>query len=235
MLEEKYYAHRGFHNKEIIENTMESFELALQKNYGIELDVHLSKDNKIIVFHDYDLNKMCNLDECVAEKDYTELSRLKLLNTTQKIPLLEDVLDLVKGKVTIVVEIKNLFRYEELTHELLKLRKNYNGRIAFKSFNHDYMDRLKIYAPELYCGKVFSSTNFDSTVSQQMSLIYDKKYFTYDKMDFLSVSWNELNKSYVKKFKKKNKKIICWTVKNKNLAKLALKLCDGVMFENFNP
>lgn len=231
----KYYAHRGLHSEKIIENTMESFELAKEKGFGIELDVHLTLDNKIVVFHDYTLERLVGDDRYISTIPSNELKNYKLKRTGQGIVLLDEVLDLVKSEVPIVVEIKSLFREEEMANRVVEASRAYKGNIAFKSFNHDLMDKLKIYAPEVLCGKVFSKLISDTPMAQQMSLITDKSYFSYDKMDFISVSYNELMSKYIAVAKRKGVKVMSWTLKDKTLANLALKKADAVMFEGFIP
>ena len=75
------YAHRGLHGKSIPENSIAAFELACQRGYGIELDVQLSKDGKVMVFHDYTLNRMTGMDGKVCETEAKDLTKLKLKNT----------------------------------------------------------------------------------------------------------------------------------------------------------
>lgn len=78
---------------------MAAFREAIRANKGIELDVHLTKDKKIAVFHDDSLKRMCKVSGTIEEKTWEELKKLRLLETAEPIPLLEDVLHLVQGKV----------------------------------------------------------------------------------------------------------------------------------------
>ena len=75
-------AHRGLHNnKDIIENTIESFELAIKNNFSIELDVVLSKDGEVMVFHDYDLNRLAGSNKLINDCTANELRNIKLPGT----------------------------------------------------------------------------------------------------------------------------------------------------------
>ena len=102
------FAHRGLFNPKlgIPENSMPAFSRAIEKGYGIELDVQVTKDNRIVVFHDYSLGRMCGIDIPLETKTYAELQELCLQNTRETIPLLSDVLKLVNGQVPLLVEIK---------------------------------------------------------------------------------------------------------------------------------
>ena len=78
---------------------MLAFQKAVEKNYGIELDVTISKDNEIVVFHDDTLNRLCNVNGNIEDFEYSFLKKLKLYETQEHIPLFSEVLDLTKNKV----------------------------------------------------------------------------------------------------------------------------------------
>ena len=101
----QYYAHRGLHNEAegIPENSMGAFACAVAEGYGIELDVHLSRDGEAVVFHDDNLRRMCGVDACVTDLSWAELSKLHLRGTEYTIPRFSDVLALVGGKVPLEV------------------------------------------------------------------------------------------------------------------------------------
>ena len=102
------YAHRGLHNSAegIPENSMAAFRLAAEQGYGIELDIHLTRDGRLAVIHDNSLLRTAGVD--VKAKDLTaeELSQYRLEGTEEKIPFLEDVLPLFEGKAPVIVELK---------------------------------------------------------------------------------------------------------------------------------
>ena len=83
------FAHRGYHCIEngIPENSLSSFRAAISHGYGIELDVHLSTDGKLVVFHDDDLSRICGRPEAVEVLPSKELQRCRLQDTTETIPL----------------------------------------------------------------------------------------------------------------------------------------------------
>ena len=102
------FAHRGYHCKErgIPENSMKAFRAAIARGYGIELDLHLTKDGRLAVFHDDTLERMCKRTETVEELTSLELSSCTLLDTDETIPMFEDVLTLVRGRVPLLIELK---------------------------------------------------------------------------------------------------------------------------------
>ena len=87
--EEKGVAHRGLFDKSlgIPENSLAAFQRAVEKNYGVELDVQLTKDNRLVVFHDEDLFRMCGVKKKVRDCTWEELCQYTLQGTEEKIPL----------------------------------------------------------------------------------------------------------------------------------------------------
>ena len=102
------WAHRGLHDikKGIPENSIPAFQAAIEAGYGIELDVHLTKDGKLVVFHDDDFRRICGEKGKVEETDYARMRTYRLSRTGEKIPLLSEVLRLVDGKVPLLIEVK---------------------------------------------------------------------------------------------------------------------------------
>ena len=88
------YAHRGLFNNDgdCPENSLAAFRRAKEHGYGVELDVRLTADRQVVVFHDDDLARVCSDPRRVDECTYEELQTLRLLNSDEKIPLLKDVL-----------------------------------------------------------------------------------------------------------------------------------------------
>ena len=103
------FAHRGLHSedKTVPENSLEAFRLAGRAGYGAELDVQLTKDGKVVVFHDDTLDRVCGVHARVDEKSYDELKLLNLCGTEQRIPLFTEVLETFAGRGPLIVELKN--------------------------------------------------------------------------------------------------------------------------------
>ena len=101
-------AHRGLHNETLPENGMGAFRAAMREGYTIETDVRLSKDGEIMVFHDDHLFRMTGANLAVADCTAEELSRLKLGESNERIPLFSEFLSTVDGQVPLLIEIKNM-------------------------------------------------------------------------------------------------------------------------------
>ncbi len=132
-----YYAHRGFYNndKKAPENSMRAFERAVEKGYGIELDVQLTKDKKPVVFHDFTLKRVCKEDGKVSDYTYEQLKQFRLFQTDQRIPLLSEVLKLVGGRVPLIVELKIERTDLSVCPATAALLERYQGPYCIESFN----------------------------------------------------------------------------------------------------
>ena len=123
------FAHRGLHSKAhgIPENSMAAFKAAIQKNYGIELDLHLTRDGKLVVFHDDDLKRVCGRPERPEDLTAEELTKCTLLGTSEHIPLFRDVLALVNAQVPLLVELKIPERNMQICKEAYEMLRTYHG------------------------------------------------------------------------------------------------------------
>ena len=131
------FAHRGLHSedKTVPENSLEAFRLAAEVGYGIELDVQLTKDGQVVVFHDDTLDRVCGVHARVDEKTYDELKTLRLCGTEQRIPLFSEVLAVIHGRGPLLVELKNGKRNKELCEKTYALLSDYRGEVCIESFN----------------------------------------------------------------------------------------------------
>lgn len=152
----KNIAHRGLHteDKSVPENSIAAFRRAVEKGYGVELDVRLTKDGKVVVFHDDDLNRMCGEDRLVDELTFAELSEYRLCGTDEKIPLFSDVLVTINGKTPIICEVKTGRRNAELCEKTCKLISAYSGDICIESFDPTIVAWFRFKAPEILRGQL---------------------------------------------------------------------------------
>lgn len=137
LLKGAHIAHRGLHdiNKKIPENSLAAFQKAVDQNFPIEIDVHLTKDGRVVVFHDHLLKRICGAEGRVEEKTLDELKQLYLLNTSEKIPTLEEVLELVDGKVFLLIEFKMKNKNTKaLCQAADSILQSYKGKYFVQSF-----------------------------------------------------------------------------------------------------
>ena len=153
----KRYAHRGLHNEERAENSLSAFRAAVEAGYGIELDVRLSSDGELVVFHDDTLKRVCGVEGRVDAFTAEELSHMDLCNTGEGIPTFREVLSLVSGKVPLLVEIKEDAGKYGVTEKTLEMLREYSGDYMIESFNPLALARVRKLMPEA-CRGILSQT-----------------------------------------------------------------------------
>ena len=165
------YAHRGLHNgKDAPENSLAAFEAACQKGYGIELDVQLSRDGKVMVFHDYTLVRMTGCDKKLAELDADELTKLTLGESDQKIPTVQEVLSLVDGRVPLLVELKGETFDTSLCAKVAEMLRAYKGPYCVESFNPLLIGNMKKQMPETFCGLLYTNVCRDKKKNSALNI-----------------------------------------------------------------
>ena len=231
----KCIAHRGLFDREKIpENSMLAFEKAIEKGYAIELDVNMTKDGYIVVFHDNSLKRMTGIKNYIATMTLSEIKKLKLLGTENRIPTFEDVLLQVSGRVPLLIEVKINNRYKELMEKLINLLEKYNGNYSIQSFDPRIVYFLKKNAPQISRGQI-SSKNIREVKSRVLKILLGKMIFNViTKPNFISYQYLSINSKFYLKQKNKGRDVIAWTLKNKEDYEKIKDFCDMVVFENEN-
>ena len=227
-------AHRGLHNAVFPENSISAFENAIKKGYAIETDVHITKDKKIVVFHDFNLKRMCGADIEIESLTYAQTQEYFLGGTTQKIPLFSDFLEFVNGKVPLLIELKNTGAagdLEKLTYEILK---NYKGEYAVQSFSPFSIRWFYKNAPQITRGQLsFSPQIAREHLSKTGAFILGNLYSNFfAKPNFISYEVSGLENKCVQKLKNSGIPILAWTVRTKKEKQKAQNLCTNIIFEN---
>lgn len=224
-------AHRGvYNNVDIPENSLLSFKETLKLNYPIELDINITKDNVIVVFHDDNLLRMTSLDKKINNITYNEIKNLSLLNTKERIPTLEEVLKLVNGKVLLNIEIKKTNNYKVLIDNLIYLLNKYTGKYIIQSFDYKCLLYLKNNYPNIIRGLLISKNN-NKIYNYICNIIYIKMC----KINFISISKKLINnKKYLKYINKYPTYI--WTINSieeldKYLNKYTGYICNNLPYK----
>ena len=212
-LKSRLIAHRGVHNSDIIENTLPAIYKCVDKNYIIEIDVHILSDNTIVVYHDHNISKLTGVNKVIETLTYPQLSKFKIKNK-YTVPTLNQVLHIVKGKVPILIEIKDVNNNSKFEEELVKILDNYEGEFAIQSMNPFVIDWFYKNRKDYVVGLIiFNDLNYKLV----------KKYTS--KIDFLSV--------YKKQLPFKTKKLVLgWTIRKMAEYEKYKSLCDNLICEN---
>lgn len=234
-LKNSLFAHRGLHTKDlkIPENTISAFLNAIDNNFDIELDILLSKDNKIIVFHDENLNRIFKIDEKVKNLTFEQLQKNTIYDTDQKIPLLVDVLKLVNHKANLLIEIKPSVDIKKMGPIFINEMKNFNGKWAVFSFNPFIINWFRKNYPDVIRGQI--SKMYSKNDNFFLRLLLNKmRTNIITKPDFISYYIKDLPKKFLNKINKK-KVVISYTATNQEQFDLVKKHYDNVVFEHFIP
>ncbi len=147
-----HYAHRGLHNETFPENSLSAFKNAVNNGYGIELDVQLSKDGEVMVFHDYTLSRMTGNEGKLSDLTFSELRQLRLKDTDEQIPTLKEVLEVVDGRIPLLVELKGESFDTSLCPKVDSILSEYSGPYCIESFNPMLLRWYKKNRPQIMRG-----------------------------------------------------------------------------------
>jgi glycerophosphoryl diester phosphodiesterase len=150
------YAHRGLHGDGIPENSLPAFARASERGYGIELDVQLSADGAIMVFHDDTLIRMTGVQGKLCEYTREQLQQMHLGESGEVIPTLDEVLDTVAGRVPLLIELKgeSAGGAAALCEKLSRRLDAYDGDFCVESFNPVILSWFKNYRPRYARGQL---------------------------------------------------------------------------------
>ena len=150
------YAHRGLHGENAPENSLSAFCLAARKGYGMELDVHLTRDGHLAVMHDTDLKRMCGVEGRIPDMTARELKACRLLGTEEPVPLLPEVLDALRAEhPPLIIEMKSdKDSWKRLPETLLQCMEGYPGFWCAESFDPRALRGLKKLSPGTVRGQL---------------------------------------------------------------------------------
>ena len=226
----KPIAHRGLWNESIVENSLCSYQNAIDNGYPIEIDLYSTTDGKLVSFHDSTLNRMTGVDGFIYDKSYEQLSQLNLGASTEKIPLFDQVLELCQNKTPLLIEIKNQ-PDKDIVKKVVERLKTYKGEFAIQSFNPLYINQVKKLAPEFIRGILGTNDAKEESFINRF-VVKNLAFNRLIKPDFISYSFEDLP---LKKRKTKNKCLITWTVTTEEDYLKVKGKVDNVIFEKFVP
>lgn len=224
----KKIAHRGLWNEDNPENSMGAFKRCIDRNIPIELDVHILKDNSLVVMHDDTTERMTGKKIVLKDAKYDDIKNLKLKNTDYMIPTFSSVLDLVDGKVLLDIEIKNDVKSFRICRELCKYLDNYKGDFLVKSFNPAYLLWLSLYRPNYIRGLLVSRLSW---VKMNNGIKYMFFYMWFNfiaRPDFIAFDYRDLPNKKIDKLRKRGVPVLLYTVKENDIINYKY---DGYIYE----
>jgi glycerophosphoryl diester phosphodiesterase len=206
--------HRGILNKKYQENNLKSFKASFKKGYGIETDIHLTKDHKFICFHDFTLNRIFKKKISVKNIKYDQIKKISS-KYNKPIPLLKDLLIASKNKYYLLIEIKPNFS-KKILQKLLNETSKFS-KCVFISFKHENIYNLLKIKSNTKVGLSFSPTTNVKTIVKRSNnkkinyMILDKFFLKSKKINNLKIKkyfYTIKTKSEFKKYSKYNNLII---------------------------
>ena len=205
-----FLIHRGLAKKTFAENTLSSFKYCFKKNYGIETDIHATKDKEFICFHDFSLKRVLKKNLSVKNLNYSKIKEIST-KLNKPVPLLKDLLKLSKNKHFLYIEIKPIFSIpllKKLSKETSKFKK-----CVFITFKHENIYNLLKINKNTKVGLSFAPLTSIKTILKKSNdrnincLILDKSYLESKKIQNLKIKkyfYTIKNKLEFNKYKKNN-------------------------------
>jgi glycerophosphoryl diester phosphodiesterase len=223
-------AHRGLHdgNHLVWENTLSAFERAIESGFAIECDLQYASDAEPVVFHDDDMQRLCNIRADIRSRTVAELSLTSIGGTKDKVPSLKAALKLVKGRVPLLLELKGRKGDDEgFVDSLLEVIEGYEGELALMSFDTWLLAELK----ELDCPVPVGLTAEGTT---EKDFAEHRKAMGYG-LDFISYNVRHLPNPFIDAERARGVPIITWTVRNAAQAAHSYANAEQITFEGFDP
>ncbi len=202
--------HRGIIKKKFKENLLESFKQSFKKGYGVETDIHATKDNEFICFHDFTLKRIFKKNLSVKNLNYSKINEIST-KLGKPVPLLKDLLKSSDNKHALFIEIKPIFS-KFLLKKLLKETSKFT-KCVFISFNHENIFKLLNIKKNTKVGLSFCPPASVKKIIEKLNkkktncLILDKSYIKNKKIQNLKITkyyYTIKTKSEFNKLKKNN-------------------------------
>ena len=243
-IKETDFAHRGLHGLSdgCPENSLAAIEEAVRHGYGIEIDVQRSADYEAVVFHDTSLNRMTGRTGLLTSRSSSQLRGITLAGSSEKIPTLRQVLDLVDGRAPLLIEIKSSpgpVVPGVLERRIASLVENYSGPVAVMSLTPNPLAWLGVFSPHTPRGGVITKVHRTSLIKAVLrgaaGMVRKLGAGAIAESDFVAVDFEIVNQIRPESLRRKGKPILTWTVTSEQLATDVRQYADSVIFEGFQP
>lgn len=234
-----HYAHRGLHGEGAFENSLTAFGLAVKSGYGIELDVRLCKSGELVVFHDANANRATGVDKMIIDMSLNELRGIRLGGTADTVPTFREVLELVDGRVPLLIEIKLGEGESGVAEAFLEEIEGYTGDFIVESFNPRALAAVKKTRPDIPIGilaleytkeeKFRGKFLYRLGEKLRLNFMFRPDFIAYDKKGYRVLSLRMLRKIF-------RVPTFAWTVKSMEEERAArARGFEGIIFEGYIP
>ncbi|MEZ5720659.1 MAG: glycerophosphodiester phosphodiesterase family protein [Paracoccaceae bacterium] len=234
-------AHRALHGAYAPENSLAAVRAAVAAGYGIEIDVQPSADEVAMVFHDDELDRLTETSGPVRIHSATALESLRLGDSAEGIPTLARVLDLVAGRVPVLIEIKDQDgamgpAVGPLEHGVFRALEGYRGPVAVMSFNPHSIAEMAKLAPRVPRGlTTYAWNDAEAQGPPEATRAHLAAIADFDRVgaSFISHDRRDLANPRVAELKARGVPILCWTVRSEEQEKAAREVADNITFEGY--
>jgi len=225
-------AHRGLHSGDSLvpENSRAAFRAAADGGHPIELDVHLSADGVVVVFHDDTLERMTGDPRPIAKVTSAELAKLRLLDSDEHVPTLAEVLALVEGRVPLLVEIKQRGEVGALEQAVLAELATYPGEYAIQSFNPFTLAYVREADPRIARGQLSGTFSKEDLPAWQVFALRNLLLNWTSRPAFVAFELEGLPSWGTSLQRARGRPLLGWTAEDPESFERAERLCDGIIF-----
>jgi glycerophosphoryl diester phosphodiesterase len=222
------FAHRGLHGAGRVENSRAAFGAAIAAGHGIELDVQLSRDGEAMVFHDYQLDRLTGAAGDVAARTAAQLAAIPLSGTEETIPPLREVLQLVGGRVPVLIELKAPDRnVARLCLAVFRALEGYRGPVGVMSFNPEVARWFAGQAPKVLRGLVVTERGKKGVRGR-----LERSFALWrSRAQFVACDIRDLPSRFARKRRKKGVPVFTWTVRGEIDRSRAAQHADQIIYE----
>jgi glycerophosphoryl diester phosphodiesterase len=236
-------AHRGLHDraKGVVENTMSAFRAAVDGGFAMECDVQISADGEAMVFHDYTLERLTDESGRVDGKSAAALGGTAVTGGSDTVRPLGDLLDMVGGRVPVVIEIKSRFDGDlRLTRRVVEVLAGRGQPVAIKSFDPRIVAACRMLVPDRPRGIVamldYTYPDYEGVSGAEKHAMANLLHFQETAPDF--ISWRVRDLPAAAPFLCRTQlglPVMTWTVRSPEDRALAAAHADQMVFEGFAP
>ena len=222
-------AHRGLWNEQFAENSLGAYQNAIDNNFPIEMDVQMTKDGVLCCFHDDNLKRVTGKDALINDLTYEEVKKLKLSGTDEGVPTFKEFLNLVGGKVPLVIEIKQQkVKRENIAQKVVEELKGYEGEFVVQSFDPFIVRDVAKANPNIIRGQLGGLTE-RGNLSYIKYIVVKRLLLNFlSKPDFVNYMLGAMPI-------KTKLPVIVWTIRSKEDEKKAKEYGVNYIFEHILP
>ncbi len=215
-------AHRGLHDDEIPENSLAAFQKAIDANVPFELDIHLTKDGHLVVFHDFDLERMTGKKGIIEKLTLEQIRNNYYLPNGERIPTLDEVFAINNEKVLMVIELKANQRFRALGQAALRAMKHVKNKKKYTFISFDPRALIFVRRAGYTTGLLLLKKRMDVSAFRRL-------------FGYLDVETTLLDDPRIAAYRKKGGIVNTWTVHGEKMVGPAKGKCDTMTFEYVSP